>query len=460
MKPTHPYPSLRTTTDSTSTLSHAGGLLLTETVRATSLGQTISAHLARWRKPRALHDPGKICTDLAIALALGGNCLADTALLRNQPDLYGPVASDPTISRTIAALAAQPDKAIAAIRTARASARSHAWHLAGNTSPAGDEGRLTLDLDATLVTAHSDKENAAPTWKKTYGFHPLCAFIDHGEQGTGEAAAALLRPGNAGSNTAADHITVAAAALKQLPRAYRRGRKTLIRTDTAGGTHTFLDWVTKRGRWLSYSVGMTITDQFHTAIDRVPASAWTAAYNADGQAREGAWVCEITDMVDLTAWPAGMRLIVRKERPHPGAQLRITDREGNRLTAFATNTPSGQLADLELRHRRRARAEDRIRAAKDTGLANLPLHGFAANQVWIELVMLALDLLTWAQMLALAGHAARRWEPKRLRLRLFSVAARLVRTGRRRMLRYNRAWPWAELLSAAIAGLRALPAPT
>ncbi len=460
MKPTHPYPSLRTTTDGTSTLSHAGGPLLTETIRATGLGQAISAHLVRWRKPRALHDPGKICTDLAIALALGGDCLADAALLRNQPDLYGPVASDPTISRTITALAAQPDKAITAIRAARATARQRVWNLAGDTSPAGEEGRVTLDLDATLLTAHSDKEMAAPTWKKTYGFHPLCAFIDHGEQGTGEAAATLLRPGNAGSNTAFDHITVAAAALQQLPRAYRRGRKTLIRTDTAGGTHTFLDWVTKRGRWLSYSVGMTITDQFHTAIDRIPTSAWTAAYNADGQAREGAWVCEITDMVDLSGWPKGMRLIVRKERPHPGAQLRITDRQGNRLTAFATNTPTGQLADLELRHRRRARAEDRIRAAKDTGLANLPLHGFAANQVWIELVMLALDLIAWAQMLALAGHAARRWEPKRLRLRLFWAAARLVRTGRRRMLRYNRAWPWAELLSGAISELRALPAPT
>jgi len=201
VKPIHPYPRPQPTTDGTGTLSHAGGLLLTETVRATGLDQTISAHLTRWRKPRILHDPGKICTDLA--LALGGDCLADAALLRNQSDLYGPVASDPTVSRTLTALAAEPHQAVAAIRTTRATARQRVWNLAGRTSPAGEEGRVPLDLDATLVTAHSDKEMAAPTWKKTYGFHPLCAFIDHGEQGTGEAAATLLRPGNAGSNTAA-----------------------------------------------------------------------------------------------------------------------------------------------------------------------------------------------------------------------------------------------------------------
>lgn len=204
MKPIHPYPRPQPTTEGIGTLSHTGDLLLTETVRATGLDHTISAHLARWRKPRTLHDPGKICTDLALALTLGGDCLADAALLRNQPDLYGPVASDPTVSRTITALAAEPDRAVAAIRTTRATARQRVWNLAGRTSPTGEDGRVTLDLDATLVTAHSEKEEAAPTWKKTYGFHPMCAFIDHGEHGTGEAAATLLRPGNARSNTATD----------------------------------------------------------------------------------------------------------------------------------------------------------------------------------------------------------------------------------------------------------------
>jgi len=152
-----------------------------------------------------------------------------------------------------------------------------------------------------------------------------------------------------------------------------------------------------------------------------------------------------------------MRVIVRKERPHPGAQLRFTDIDGHRFTAFATGTKRGQLADLELRHRRRARCEDRIRGAKDTGLRNLPLKGFAQNQVWCEIVALACELLAWTQMLALAGKA-RRWEPKRLRLRLFSVAGRLARSARRLRLRLAQTWPWTgEVITAAVARLQALP---
>ena len=179
---------------------------------------------------------------------------------------------------------------------------------------------------------------------------------------------------------------------------------------------------------------MTITEDMQDAILKVPAGSWTPAYDGDGQVRDGAWVADITGMLDLSSWPAGMRVIVRKERPHPGAQLRFTDLDGHRFTAFATDAKKGQLADLELRHRRRARCEDRIRNAKDTGLRNLPLKGFAQNQLWCEIVALACELLAWTQMLALTG-TARRWEPKRLRLRLFSVAGRLVRGGRRLRLR-------------------------
>jgi hypothetical protein len=158
-------------------------------------------------------------------------------------------------------------------------------------------------------------------------------------------------------------------------------------------------------------------------------------------------------MLDLSSWPAGMRLIVRRERPHPGAQLRFTDIDGHRFTA---GTRKGQLADLELRHRRRARCEDRIRCAKDTGLRNLPLKGFAQNQLWCEIAALACELLAWTQLLALAG-AARRWEPKRLRLRLFSVAGRLASSSRRLRLRLARHWPWAGQITAAVTRLQALP---
>jgi hypothetical protein len=160
-------------------------------------------------------------------------------------------------------------------------------------------------------------------------------------------------------------------------------------------------------------------------------------------------------MLTLDGWPAGMQVIIRKERPHPGAQLRFTDIDGHRFTCFATDTSGGQLAVLELRHRRRARCEDRIRCAKDTGLRNLPLKGFAQNQIWCEIVQLACELLAWMQMLALTGQA-RRWEPKRLRLRLFAVAGRVVRSGRRPRLRLSARWPWADQVTAAVTRLQAL----
>ena len=244
--------------------------------------------------------------------------------------------------------------------------------------------------------------------------------------------AGLLRPGNAGSNTAADHITTTQLALAQLPKKYRRGRQTLIRTDSAGGTHEFVAWLAQRGRWLSYSVGMTITDAIHQAVLKVPASAWTPAVEPGGEIRDGAWVAELAGDC-LKGWPKGMRLIVRKERPHPGAQLRFTDADGTAADRASPPTPPAvPIAALELRHRQRARAEDRIRAARATGLRNLPLHDTAQNQIWLEIVQLALDLLAWMPMLALTGKT-RRWEPRRLRLRLFSAAAQLVTTGRRRL---------------------------
>ncbi|MFD3834627.1 IS1380 family transposase, partial [Streptomyces sp. NPDC058621] len=334
--------------------------------------------------------------------------------------------------------------------------RERVWKLAGPVAPDAD-GQVTVDLDGVLVLAHSDKQDAAATWKKTYGHHPLTGFVDHGRGGTGEPVAGLLRPGNAGSNTASDHITATRLALAQLPKRYRRGRSTLIRTDSAGGTHEFVAWLAQRGRWLSYSVGMTITDAIHQAVLKVPTSAWTPAVEPDGEVRDGAWVAELTGDC-RKGWPKGMRLIVRKERPHPGAQLRITDADGLRLTAFATNTTGVPIAALELRHRQRARAEDRIRAARATGLRNLPLHDTAQNQIWLEIVQLALDLLAWLPMLALTGKT-RLWEPRRLRLRLFSAAAQIVTTARRRHLRFARHWPWTDVITSAIARLDALPNP-
>ena len=282
----------------------------------------------------------------------------------------------------------------------------------------------------------------------------MTAWTDHGQTGNGEPLAIVLRPGNAGSNTAADHIEATGLALAQLPRHLRR--KALIRAGSGGGTHEFLNWLTAPSRRLHYSVGMTITEDIQAAVLQVPAAAWTPAYDGDGPVQQGAWVADLTGLLEAGGWPAGMRVIVRKERPHPDAQLRFTGIDGHWFTAFATGTREGQLAALELRHRRRARCEDRIRCAKDTGLRNLPLKGFAQNQLWCEIVALACELLAWTQMLALTGKA-RRWEPRRLRLRLFAVAGRFVRGSRRLRLRLALNWPWAADITAAVTRLQAIP---
>jgi len=453
------YPSVRVDRTASGVVSHAGGIVLTETVRRAGLDRALSQALSPWRPDGAVHDPGKVVLDLAVSLAVGGDCLADIAVLRCGPGVFGRVASDPTVSRTIDRLAADADRALAAINEATAVVRQQVWALAGEASPihaASADTPVVIDLDATLVTAHSDKEQAAPTYKRGYGFHPLLAFIDHGAAGTGEAAAGLLRPGNAGANTAADHLTVIREALRQLPFGPKPGRKVLIRTDGAGCTHQVAEWLARRR--LQYSLGFRLTAEHTAAIRALPDAAWTPAYDADGVQRDGAWVADATGVLDLSGWPAGMRVLVRAERPHPGAQLRFTDLDGNRLTALATNTPRGQLAYLELRHRRRARCEDRIRCAKDTGLTNLPLHGFAQNRIWLAIVMLAGNLTAWLQLLALHGTQAAVWEPKRLRLRLFSIAGRLARRSRQVHLRLSAHAPWGHLITTAITQLN--PAPT
>lgn len=318
-----------------------------------------------------------------------------------------------------------------------------------------------LDLDATLVTAHSEKEWAARTWKKGFGFHSLLAFVDHGEGGTGEPMAGLLRRGNAGSNTIADHICVLDDALAQLPEQViavdEQGRRAiLVRTDAAGATHGFTQRVAELG--MQFSVGAYLHHfDITSVLAAIPKRAWTPAYDADGRQRDGAWVAEVTDLVDLSAWPSGTRLILRKERPHPGAQLRFTDTDGLRVTGLLTNTTGGQLAELELRHRRHARVEDRIRAAKDTGLRNLPFHDATQNAIWLEICALAADLIAFTQRLALTG-AHQVAEPKRLRLRIFGVAGRLVRTARRRVLKIPDSWPWAEAITTAHQRLATLNA--
>ena len=436
-----------------SLVSSSGGMLLRQVVEVSGLGRALSAALTPWASSRAVHDPGKVLLDVATAVALGGDCLADVAVVRAQPEVFGPVASDPTVSRLVTALAGDVDAAITAIASARAAARDRVW---GRRRPVTGQpgGQVIIDMDATLVTAHSEKELAAPTFKRGFGFHPLFAFVDHGEEGSGETVAGMLRTGSAGANCAADHIAVLDQALAQLPEAERGN--VVVRTDTGGGVKDFLHHITDLG--LEYSVGFYGMPPVVEALQQVPRQAWRTAIDSDGLPREGAQVAELTAYLPATlrGWPDGMRVIARRERPHPGAQLRLTDHEGWRITCFATNTrgPGWTLPALEVRHRQRARAEDRIRALKDTGLRNLPFHGFAQNQIWLEVIALAADLLTWTQTLAWHDHPARRWEPKRLRFRLLAVAGRIIRSGRRRRLRLPRDWPWNDLIDTGWAALQ------
>lgn len=453
------YPKVRAAAGKSRSVSLAGGVLLTEAVRVSGLGSGLSAGLAPWRGRGAVHDPAKILLDAALSVAAGGDCLADVALARCEPGVYGQVASDATVSRLFARLGGDADRVLGAVGRARAAARARVWALAGQDSPAAGIDRrdpLVVDLDATLVAVHSGKEKASAMWKKGFGFHPLCAFVDHGKCGSGEPLAIALRTGRAGSNTADDHIEVTRQALAQLP--VRASKKVLVRTDTGGGTHKYTAWLAKRG--VQYSVGFELPMDTPQLYRLVPTGAWTPALDSQDEPREGADVSEWTGLLDLSSWPAGMRVIVRRERPHPGAQLRFDDVDGYRLTAFATNTKVGQHSQLELRHRLRARCEDRIRCAKDTGLGAFPLQGFGQNRIWCLVVQLACEIIAWAQMLAFKDRPERRWEPKRLRLRLITCPGELVRSGRQKILRFNQTHPWAQLLAQALARLRALPSPT
>ncbi len=425
--------------------------MLLQTAAISGLAEGLSRALSPWRSARSVHDPGKTVLDLAVGIALGGDCLADAAVVRAQPELFGAVASDPTISRLLESLGEDAVAAIAGIGAARAAAREQVW---SQRCPVSATGTVVVDVDATLVGAHSEKEGATPNFKRGFGFHPMLAFVDHGAGGTGEPVAAMLRPGKATANDAADQIAVLNAALAQLPAEVRP--RVLVRGDTGSGVHRFLWHIHDLG--LQYSVGLYGRQPVLDALVGLPRQAWRAACDPDGHPRDGAQVAELTRWMPatFTGWPPGMRIIARRERPHPGAQLRITDPDGWRVTVFATNTAGGRLADLEVRHRLRARAEDRIRGLKDTGMTNLPLQAFTKNQIWLELVQLAAELLTWTQLLAWHDQPARTWEPKRLRLRILAVAARLITTGRRRILRFSKRWPWTDLITSGHQRLAAL----
>ena len=423
-------------------VSHAGAFLLVELADRLGLTAALSEAMAPTRERRSAHDPGVVLRDLAVAIADGGDHVSDLGVLRGQEPLFGAVASETTAHRVLKSVDAC---LLEAIRDARAKALERAWDAGARP------GELILDIDASLLTAHSEKEGAAGTYKGGFGFHPLLCYLAE----TGEPLAGILRPGNAAAHTAADHLEVLQLALEQLP-ASDLDRPILARADIGGRTHAFTSDCRDAG--IRFSVGYEVDERVREAIGALPDSAWQSASDGEGQEREGAWVTELTEKLNLSSWPEGTRLIVRRERPHPGAQLSVFDCEaGYRHTAFITDQTEDDVAALELRHRRRARVEDAIRCAKETGMRGMPFAAFAHNQAWLEVSLIAQAILRWSALLCLTGELALA-EPKRVRQRLLHVAGRIVCSGRRVTLRLPRGWPWAEALVAAFARLRALPA--
>src|SRR3954453_9343380 len=433
--------------DGAGLVSHAGAALVAETADRVGLTRELSRALARLRERRRRHDPGRVIRDLAVMLPDGGDCLSDLRAVRDQQPLFGPVASDSTAFRLIDRIAGDAE-ALKALRTAHGRALARAWELGVRPE------RIGIDVDATLIGAHTEKEGAAVNFKGTFGFHPLLAYLDESR----EALAGTLRPGNAAAHSAADQIAVLDDALEQLPRAVISDPESeiVLRVDSAGAALELCQ--AARDARIGFLVGFDLTKQVRRAILSLPEHAWRPALRQDGHERDGAQVTEITDQLDFYDWPEGSRVIVRRERPHPGAQLSFTDIDGHRFQATLTDLP-GSAVELERVHRGRANAEDRVRAAKQTGLENLPFREFELNAVWLELSLIAQDLGVWTQSLCLDGELAT-CEPKTLRYRLLHTAGRLAFHARSATLRLQASCPWAGQLAAAFAHLRALPPPT
>jgi hypothetical protein len=454
--------------DGTGVVSHVGTRLLADVAAAAGLPEAFDDAAGGRRQRRSAHAPGRVLTDVAVLLADGGETITDLAVLRDQPGLFAPVASTATAWRVLDGV---DDIVLDELKRARAVARERAWWLraeAGRPVPAvrcaGVEvPGLVIDFDGSLVTCHSEKEQAAATFKHGFGYHPLLVWLDN----TAEALAGVLRPGNAGSNTAADHIRLTDEAFAQIPDAELQGQPILVRCDGAGATKEWLTHLRRlrdeQGLDLRFSVGFTVTDQVKDAIAVLPESVWTVAVDTAGKPRPvdetGLPVAQVAELTLLlpgltkAGWPAGMRVLVRRERPHPGAKLTLIEaHDGWRYQCVATDTPRGQLAFLEARHRAHARVEDRVKAIKQTGMGRFPSREFKINQVWLQLALTAADLIAWTQTILLDDALAAA-EPKKLRYQLLHTAARIVRGQRKVRIKIDIHWPWATHLANAFARL-------
>jgi Transposase DDE domain group 1 len=426
--------------DGTGLCSRAGSALLALVADRVGLTGGLCDALAGTRERRGGHDPGRVFCDLAVMLADGGRCVSDLAALAGQEALFGEVASVSTARRVVRSVGVGE---LAGIRAARAAARARAWE--GGAKPE----RVILDFDATPIVVHSEKENAGGHYKGGFGFNPLIVTCGR------EILAGILRPGNAGANNAEDHLALLDLALEQLPCEALDG-EILARSDSAGASHDLADAC--RECDIRFSFGYPLTEPVREVLLGLPESAWYPAAGQDSQPRDGAWVTELTGKVNLPDWPKGTRLICRRERPHPGAQLAFSDLDGHRFQCFITDQLEADIAALEALHRQHAVVEDRVKTLKATGASYLPFHSFDANAAWFELVLIAHDVMIWTQLLCLAGEH-RICEPKRLRYRILHVAGQLTRHARRHTLHLPADWPWADAILDAFQRLRALPTP-
>jgi hypothetical protein len=459
---------LRVTADGDDVVAMAGVIGLRMVADRTGLTSGLSAVLA---KPgfTPVHDRGRVLTDIACSIAAGGTDIYDIEALRAQSEVFAAVASDTTALRALGEIG---DRDLHRIDAQRANARMHLWSLLPDGVPrsrfAGghDCGEaIVLRVDGTISVAHSAKAQAAGTFKGTFGFHPLGCWIDN----TRELAALMLRPGNAGANTAVDLIDVIKAAIAQVPP--ERRDDLLVTSDGAGASHDLIGWLTGLNtttRTVRYSVGFDVDAAVRAAANSMRDDWWLPCLsNTTGDADDKVQCVEITDRLHarLTelGWPADMRVIVRRRRLFDHEQPTLFDTGGFRYNSFVTNTPpfgpdalSVQL--LDARHRVHARVEDDVRTTQDTGLDRLPSKSWQVNKSWCAAVSIAVDLITWMRLYALTGQLSKA-EPKTLRYRIFGVPARLVRARRYRWLRLPRTWPWSADLAHAIDRIRRMPLP-
>ena len=476
MKDTSWDRALEVTADGKGLAGHAGGILLRQL--ADRLGLTAALEKAltvRGTFPQL--SRGMVLVSTAIAIAMGATAMADIAVLGQLAPVLGDAPSDSTVRRV---LDLATDRMLARIARARAKIRKHAWALIEDAggfpwiSVAGKalRGWLVIDLDGTLITAHSDKENAKPTWKMGYGFHPLGAWLAN----TRECLAMLLRPGNAGSNTFTDHKEVLTAALKQVPAAFRR--RILIRLDGAGASHDLVKHLlslSARRMTVMFTCGWTILEADEDAIAALPADAWQPGLLQDGGLEDDKDCAEVTHLMKRAEdWPDGLRFIARRVRPsrrHKKNMTALERKTGWKYSITCTNIPHTGMKDvpgsqhaqfIDVLQRDHATVEtDGVRTAKAMGLRNLPSKAWQVNKGWVLAANIAADLTAWARLLGLHDQEELRGAtPDTLRYRLWSVPARLVRHARKRILKISPDWPWKEAFLSCWQRVCALPAPS